>query len=226
MAEKPRIIPIEYVGEETHDSSFEAANAVSGVQDDQEDEDRQRAPIDLDTPYSVSAPKQVHDTPATLIIEPEHGMSSDETEELRAQAAAANDKYMRTLAEFQNFKRRGEETQKRLRQEANERLIKELLPILDDFDLALEAARKSKSYEQLIGGVGAVQRKILDTLGKEGVESIPAVGEPFNTEVHEAVMLDEDSDSPDETVTVELRKGYTLHGRVMRPSLVKVAKAG
>jgi molecular chaperone GrpE len=71
-----------------------------------------------------------------------------------------------------------------------------------------------------------VQRQFQDTLGKQGVAPIPAVGEPFNAEVHEAVMLDEDSEEPDETVTAELRKGYTLHSRVIRPSLVKVAKRG
>ena len=96
--------------------------------------------------------------------------------------------------------------------------------MLDDFDLALDAARKTESYEQLIGGVSAVARKFLLTLSKQGVEPIPAIGVPFSAEVHEAVMLDEDSDEPDETVTAELRKGYTLHDRVIRPSLVKVAK--
>lgn len=226
MAEKARNIPIDLDGDDINESSFEAANAVPGVQDDNEDEEHERIPIDLDTPYVASVSSGTAQGPRTLIIEPGPMPASEEMEELRSQTTIAKDNYLRTLAEFQNYKRRGDAQKQLLRQEANERLIKELLPILDDFDLALEAAVKSESYEQLIGGVSAILRKFQDTLAKEGVHSIPAVGEPFNTEVHEAVMLDEESDLPDETVSAELRKGYTLHDRVIRPSLVKVAKSG
>lgn len=203
-----------------NDDSLEAANAIPGVQDDQEDNEWGRAPIDLDAPVASVLPA----SEAPVSAEPM--VSSKEMDELRAQAQTANENYLRALADLQNFRRRNDEAVKRQIRDANERLIKDLLPVLDDFDLALDAARKTESYEQLIGGVSAVSRKFLTTLNKQGVEVIPAVGEPFNTEVHEAVMLDEDSEEPDETVTVELRKGYTLHDRVIRPSLVKVAKKG
>jgi molecular chaperone GrpE len=226
MAEKARKIPIDLDGDDMDEISFEAANAIPGVQDDREDEEQERIPIDLDTPYTPFASAKTTESPRTLIIEPGPIEASEEMEELRSQTTIAKDNYLRTLAEFQNYKRRGDAQKQLLRQEANERLIKELLPILDDFDLALDAASKSESYEQLIGGVSAILRKFQDTLAKEGVNAIPAVGEPFNTEVHEAVMLDEESDLPDETVSAELRKGYTLHDRVIRPSLVKVAKSG
>lgn len=224
MAEKAPINSIHYEGGEDSDSSFEAANAIPGVQDDLEDDERVRIPINLDEEVTSPAISAATETPAAT--EAGAPFSAKELEDLRGQVTAANDNYLRTLADFQNFKRRGDEAQKRLRQEANKRLVIELLPILDDFDLALEAAKKSESYEQLIGGVGAIFRKFQSTLAKEGVVPIAAIGEHFNTEVHEAVMLDEESDLPDETVTMELRKGYTLHGEVIRPSLVKVAKAG
>ena len=200
-----------------NDDSLEAADAVPGVADDLDDNLWNRQPIDLDAPVAPKAPTGAADTLA---------VSSKELDELKAQAQTANENYLRTLAELQNYRRRSDESLKRQIRDANERLIKELLPVLDDFDLALDAARKTESYEQLVGGVSAVARKFLDTLGKQGVASIPAVGEPFSAEFHEAVMLDEDSDAPDETVTAELRKGYTLHDRVIRPSLVKVAKKG
>ena len=203
-----------------NDDSLEAANAIPGVQDDLEDNYGGRAPIDLDAPVASAPPA----SEAAAAAEPR--VSSKEMDELRAQVAAANDGMLRAQAELQNYRRRNDEAVKRQIRDANERLIKDLLPVLDDFDLALDAARKTESYEQLIGGVSAVARKFLTTLNKQGVEAIPAVGEPFNTEVHEAVMLDEDSEEPDETVTAELRKGYTLHDRVIRPSLVKVAKKG
>jgi len=218
----------------TRDNSFEAADAIPGVSDtmaDDYDDLRERKPIDLDAPIdAVPAPAPTA-PPAngTAPVTPEAAgpvVSSKEIEELKDKAKQANDNYLRAMADLQNFRRRGEEERLRIIRDANERLIKELLPVLDDFDLALDAARKTESYEQLIGGVSAILRKFNDTLGKQGVQPIPAVGEPFNAEVHEAVMLDEESEEPDETVTAELRKGYTLHDRVIRPSLVKVAKKG
>jgi len=207
-----------------NDDSLEAANAIPGVQDDIEDNAWGRPPIDLDAPVAPAphADAPVPTEAAGSDAAPQ--VNSKEMDELRAQAQTANENYLRALADLQNFRRRNDEAVKRQIRDANERLIKDLLPVLDDFDLALDAARKTESYEQLIGGVSAVSRKFLATLNKQGVDAIPAVGEPFNTEVHEAVMLDEDSEQPDETVTAELRKGYTLHDRVIRPSLVKVAK--
>jgi len=222
----------------TRDNSFEAANAIPGISDDMADDDdmRERKPIDLDAPVQ-GGPPPTPATPAPAAPPPNGSApvtlesagpaaSSKEVEELKDKAKQANDSYLRAMADLQNFRRRGEEERLRIIRDANERLIKEMLPVLDDFDLALDAARKTESYEQLIGGVGAILRKFADTLGKQGVQPIPAVGEQFNAEVHEAVMLDEESEEPDETVTAELRKGYTLHERVIRPSLVKVAKKG
>jgi len=219
------------------DDSFEAANAVPGISDnlpdtladDLEDNEWERQTIDLDAPVPSTSPSSTSpSSPPAGTGAPAAGppVSAKEVDDLKAQAALANENYLRTLADFRNFQRRSDDAQKRLVQDANGRLIKELLPVLDDFDLALDAARKTESYEQLVGGVGAVARKFQATLAKQGVEPIPAVGEKFNAEVHEAVMLDEDSEEPEETVTAELRKGYTLHDRVIRPSLVKVAKKG
>lgn len=215
----------------TYDDSLEAADAVPGVADEMDDIQWNRQPIDLDAPVA-SALHPTPETPidATFSDAPStagvSGGSSKEFDDLKAQVTSANDNALRAQAELQNYRRRNDENVKRQIRDANERLIKELLPVLDDFDLALDAARKTESYEQLIGGVSAVARKFMETLNKQGVEPIPAVGEQFSADVHEAVMLDEESDAPDETVTAELRKGYTLYDRVIRPSLVKVAKKG
>ena len=217
-----------------YDSSLEAADAVPGVADEIDDIHWGRQPIDLDAPVANAALHSAPETPAIIDAAftdaaPDIGTSggsSKEFDDLKAQVTAANDDALRARADLQNFRRRSDDAQSRQIRDANERLIKELLPVLDDFDLALDAARKTESYEQLIGGVSAVARKFMETLNKQGVEPIPAVGEQFSADVHEAVMLDEESDAPDETVTAELRKGYTLHDRVIRPSLVKVAKKG
>ena len=231
MADDTRRISInDDDGQDPTQVSFEAANAIPLVADDLEDEGGGRQPIDLDAPVAGlpavgSAPEveaATTDGEASALA----AVSSGEAGALQAQAKEANDKYLRTLAEFQNYRRRTDDDIKRRIQEGNEKLIQQILPSLDDFDLAIAAAKKTESYEQLIGGVEAMYRKLTETLSRQGVEAIPSVGEKFDATVHEAVMLDEDTDQPDETVTAELRKGYTFHGRVIRPTLVKVAKAG
>lgn len=237
------------------DVSFEASDAVPSVTDEIDDEETGRQPINLDTPIDLTdaiakagrqnairispkngdaptAPQEVdvEDAVEAVIVDSDDAPSrpavTKEIEGLKAQLAQANDEKLRALADLQNFRRRGEEERARIIRDANERLILQLLPVLDDFDLAVSAAKQTESYEQLIGGVEAIQRKLGETLAKQGVDTIPSVGEKFDPDLHEAVMLDEDSEEPDETVTVEMRRGYTLNKRVIRPSLVKVAKSG
>ncbi|MDQ2686945.1 MAG: nucleotide exchange factor GrpE [Armatimonadota bacterium] len=226
MAEKAKKIRITSP-EDDHDASdvsFEASDAVPAVLYDEED----RQPIDLDTPIDLEAAlagaSQAADAAPSFDDAPAPAVSSKELDALKAQVAQANDEKLRALADLQNFRRRNADDRARLIRDANERLIKELLPVLDDFGLAVSAAETAQSYEQLIGGVKAILRKFEETLAKQGVIPIPAVGEPFDAEVHEAVMLDEDTGLPDETVTAELRRGYTLNDRVIRPAMVKVAK--
>jgi molecular chaperone GrpE len=151
--------------------------------------------------------------------------SADRITALKAQVEQEKNNTLRALADLQNLRRRTDDERARIVREGNERLIKEILPILDDFERGLTASRDTKSYEQLIEGVDSVLRKTADVLAKQGVEPIPAVGQPFNPDLHEAVSVIEGTDQPDESVVHELQKGYTLFGRVIRPSLVSVAKS-
>lgn len=235
MAEKAKKIPITNAdgSRDAGDVSFEASDAVPAVIYDQDD-DGERQPIDLDTPIDISAAlagaaleaeqAETETSPVFDDAPAAPAVSGLELDALKGQVAQANDEKLRALADLQNFRRRNSDDRQRIIRDANERLIKELLPILDDFDLAVAAAESAQSYDQLIGGVKAILRKFNETLAKQGVTPIPAVGEPFDAEMHEAVMLDEGTDEPDETVTAELRRGYTLNNRVLRPAMVKVAK--
>lgn len=144
---------------------------------------------------------------------------------LRAQLEQERNNTLRAMADLHNFRRRVDEERNRLVLDANERLIREILPLVDDFERSLGAARQAESYEQLVEGVEAVLRKIGDVLARQGLEPIEALGRPFDPTVHEAVMVEEGSEEPDETVIEELRRGYKMNGRVLRPSLVKVAKS-
>ncbi len=133
---------------------------------------------------------------------------------------------LRAIADFQNFRRRSEEQRKEERQFANRELILGLLPILDNFQRALAAAEQNKSYEALVGGVALTLRQVQDFLKKQGVEPIEAVGKEFDPNFHEAVARVEDSEHPENTVVDELQQGYTMHNRVLRPSMVRVAQKG
>ena len=146
-------------------------------------------------------------------------------EQERKSAEEARNQYLRTLADFQNFRRRSEEQKGESGQFANRELILGLLPIIDNFERALAAAEKSQSYESLVGGVGLTLRQILDYLKKNGVDPIDAVGKEFDPNFHEAVMRVDDGEHPENTVVDELQRGYTMHARVLRPSMVKVARS-
>jgi molecular chaperone GrpE len=146
-------------------------------------------------------------------------------EQEKKQKEEARNQYLRALADFQNFRRRAEETGKQDRQFANQGFITGLLPILDNFERALDAAEKSRSFEALMGGVALILRQLQDYLKKNGVEPIEAVGQEFDPNFHEAVMRVEDGEHPENTVVDELQRGYTMHSRVLRPAMVKVAKS-
>lgn len=168
-------------------------------------------------PQAADERKAEEAAPATI--------DSQRETELLAEIESLKNNYLRARADLQNAMRRADEEIKRTRANASERVIKEILPVIDDFERSLGAAKQSENFEQLVGGVEAIFRKMNDLLRKEGVESIPALGEHFDPDVHEAIMVEEGSEEPDEPVIEELRKGYRLHGRVIRPSLVKVAKS-
>ena len=146
-----------------------------------------------------------------------------EVESLKEQLARQQDQYLRALADFDNYKRRHKAAYDRHTQVANQELILKLLPVLDNFERALTAARETESFEALAGGVDLTLRQLRDLLAAEGIEAIPTVGEHFDPNVHEAVMSVTTDEAPDHTVVEELEKGYTHKDKVIRPAKVKVA---
>ena len=156
--------------------------------------------------------------------------AGDEPADLRAQLAEANrradaehDACLRALADFANYKRRTQEDAARQREILTEHLLTRLLPVVDNFERALASAQATQDYDKLVTGVGAILRQLQDFLAREGVQTIEAVGQPFDPNFHNAVMRDETTDYPENMVVEELQKGYTLGERVLRPSMVKVA---
>lgn len=146
-----------------------------------------------------------------------------ELEQLKADAEKSRDQYLRTLADFDNFRKRQRDETVRQLGLVREELILKLLPIVDNFERTLQAAEAQHSYEALLEGVSLTLRQIQDMLAKEGVEQIEAAGQEFNPELHEAMIRVETDEYPDHTVIDELEKGYTINGKVLRPARVRVA---
>lgn len=133
-------------------------------------------------------------------------------------------KFVRLNAEFQNYKRRVEKEKSDIYSFGSEKIIGDILPILDNLERALESSKEEKTEgSSLRDGIQMIYKQFLDTLKKHGVEAIECVGEEFDPNFHHAVMQEENEESEENTVIEEFQKGYTLNSKVIRPSMVKVS---
>ncbi len=132
--------------------------------------------------------------------------------------------YLRTLADFQNYRRRQQEEMERQRALLLEALMEELLPILDNFERALQAAEATRELEPLLEGVKMTERQVKALLARYDIHPIEAVGKPFDPNLHEAIQRIETDEYEDGTVVDEVERGYRIGERVLRPSRVIVAK--
>jgi molecular chaperone GrpE len=147
-----------------------------------------------------------------------------EMEELRARAEEAERKLAYMQAEFQTYRRRRDEQQSDLMKFSNSELLKSLLPIVDNFERAIKAAEQTQNLEALLGGVHGTLKQIHSFLEKYGATPIEAVGKEFDPNFHEAIGPAESETYPVNTVAEEVQRGYVMHGRVLRPALVKVVQ--
>jgi molecular chaperone GrpE len=147
----------------------------------------------------------------------------DENVRLTAELKEMNEKYLRLYAEFENYKKRVYKDKEELIKYGNESLLLELLPVIDNLELALKHASDNVS-EGLIQGVEITLKELQKTLEKFGLSEIEANGKPFDPLVHHAMNQVERDDVDEKTVVEELRKGYMLRDKVLRPSLVTVSK--
>lgn len=146
--------------------------------------------------------------------------------QLEEQTARADDYYSRLArlqADYENFRRRTRQEKEDLYKYASEQLVVRLLPVLDNFDRALAA--EGESLQDFKSGVEMIYRQLQDVLSEEGVTAIPAVGESFDPAKHEAVLREDSTEYPENMIIEEFRRGYALKDKVIRPSMVKVAKS-
>ncbi len=154
----------------------------------------------------------------------ELAQARDELEEVRARAKSGEDRLLRMAADMENYKKRMLKERDEDRKYANERIVRELLPVVDNLERAIEAsASASASNEQLLDGVKMVRRQLLDALAKFGVEQFSAEGQTFDPEQHEAMAQADTDEVEPGTVVSEYQKGFTMHSRLLRPAMVIVA---
>ena len=134
------------------------------------------------------------------------------------------DQLLRTKAEFMNYQKRMVKENESTSQFAVRNLILDFLPELDNFDRALKLADSSKDIDKFVEGIKLIEEQLFKVLGKYGVESIETVGKPFDPNLHEAVMEEENNEMPHHTIIDEFQRGFLLKERVIRPSKVKVSK--
>jgi len=141
--------------------------------------------------------------------------------------AEANERYVRLMADFDNFRKRAAKERVDAQAYAVEDVIREIIPVVDNLERALAASQEGQSADnvaKIVKGVELTLRMFQGVLGKFGVERITAVGKPFDPNQHEALMQVESADVDVETVAEELEPGYVMRGRVVRPARVKVLK--
>jgi molecular chaperone GrpE len=142
----------------------------------------------------------------------------------RAEAERNLDDLRRLKADFENYRKRMLREQTQMAASASQALVARLLPVLDHFELAVGSAEQSRDFEKMLKGVKMVFGELRETMRHEGLEQIEAEGKPFDPQRHEAVVTVQDSAAEPGTVVGVVRAGYELHGRVIRPAMVRVAQ--
>lgn len=165
------------------------------------------------------------DSPETEEEASEELTAEDEVAAAKAEAAEWQNKYLRLHAEWDTYRRRMKEQREEEKLRATEKLVEDIIPVLDDFERTINYATEN-GEEGLLGGVIAVHNKLNEVLVKEGVEVIDPVGQPYEALEAQAVATVDNPAVPDETVEQVYQKGYRMGNKVIRPAMVTVAVGG
>jgi molecular chaperone GrpE len=183
----------------------------------------QPAPAD-ERAVTERADEVAEDEAASDVVEAEEDAIAADLEKARAEAETYLDDLRRLQADFDNYRKRTLREQTARTASASQALVARLLPVLDNFELAVSAAEQSRDFDGMLKGVEMVLGALREVLEGEGLVKIEAEGKPFDPERHEAVIAVEQEDTEPGTVVDIVRTGYELGGKVLRPVMVKVAK--
>ena len=141
----------------------------------------------------------------------------------KKEAAANYDRYMRAVADLENFRKRTVREKDELRQFATANVVEDIIPILDNLSLGLAAARQQTDVKAIVDGIGHALEQFKGTLGRHGLKEINPQGQPFDHNLHDCISHQPSPDIPEEMVSEVVRLGYSLNGRLLRPASVVVS---
>lgn len=166
--------------------------------------------------------------PEQLIAKSTESSEVDLSQELIKEKQRADECVRRLMylqADFENYRKRVESESALLKQLSNEELVSNLLSVVDELELAIQTAKRSTNSKSLVTGVEMVLKKLQNTLGKEGLSKIQTISSPFDPNMHEVVSMVAVEDKAEGTIIQEVRSGYMLKGKVIRPSMVTIASS-
>jgi molecular chaperone GrpE len=166
--------------------------------------------------------REMEETAQEAVSSPDPAPASS-GDEARDEAREYRDRYMRTLADFDNYRKRADREKTEFFKYALAAPMKDILPVLDNFDRALDHAAEEDEFHK---GVLLIYKQLSEMLQKHGLRAIEETNVRFDPNIHEGVIREEDASVPSHTVVAVLQKGYFLHDRLLRPALVKVAVGG
>ena len=172
-------------------------------------------------------PSEEQTSSAQTLGEDSEEASSEKEDSGKAENAELlqlKDKYLRTLAEYENFRKRSEKEKAQMFELGAKSIIEQLLPVVDNFERALEHIPEEEKENSFAKGVEGIYKQIQKMFSDCDIQAIEAVGQKFDPALHNAVMTEEEGDAEEDTVTADLQKGYTYRGNVVRHSMVKVKK--
>jgi molecular chaperone GrpE len=155
---------------------------------------------------------------------PSQSDEGDRLAQAHEEVARLKDAWLRTAADFDNFRKRTRRELEDARRSGREDLLRVLLPIFDNLERAIQSAQRTSDVRAMADGLKMVDRQFVDALGREGITRVPTVGHPFDPSLHEAIQQVETSDHPAGTVLAEIQPGYLQGDRLLRAAMVVVAK--
>ena len=220
-------------GQNKQDKENINAEQSDGMKDDKDqgniENSQENSELETDTDVNIkiengegTVQKEAQDD-----VEVPADLTMEEIVELKKKAEERDtylDQLLRTKAEFMNYQKRMVKESESTSQFAVQSLILDFLPELDNFDRALKLADNSKDFDKFVEGIKLIEEQLFKVLGKYGVEPIETVGKAFDPNLHEAVMEEENNETPHHTIIDEFQRGFLLKERVIRPSKVKVSK--
>lgn len=190
---------------------------MTGEQQHKETLTEKSASVDLES-------KQEKEEAGEVIEEPEDRDLAKMLAEREQEIQQLNDRLLRLAADFENMRKRLEREKSESISYANESLLRELLPVIDNLERAVEHGESESDFQGLLDGVRMTLKGFLTVIAKFGCAPFDSIGKAFDPNYHEALMQQESPDHPEKTILQELQKGYTLNERLLRPASVVVSK--